>query len=367
MRELEPCEICGAAHDPEELIEFGGMQLCGDCIDTSTIVCDRCGARIWRENNAGDSDTFLCQRCYDEAYHTCAYCERIIRNVDTYFEDDDTPVCQDCYRERSSRYAVQAYGYKPEPVFFGQGERYFGIELEIDGGGESDNNARTLMEIANADEEHIYIKHDGSLDDGMEIVTHPMTLDYHLTQMPWAEVLKKARELGYTSHTARTCGAHFHISRSSFGDTEEEQEEVIARILYFVEKHWEELLKFSRRTQRQVEQWANRYGFHGEPIKILEHAKKGFSGVRYTAVNLTNAATIEFRLFRGTLKYNTFIATLQLVNRICDCAVCLSDDELKQMSWTTFAAGCTQYPELVQYLKERRLFVNDPVEVEAEV
>lgn len=44
---------------------------------------------------------------------------------------------------------------------------------------------------------------------------------------------------------------------------------------------------------------------------MLEHVKKGH-GSRYTCVNLTNADTIEFRMFRGTLKLNTLIATLQL-------------------------------------------------------
>lgn len=367
MRDLEPCGLCHELHDPEELIEFGGMQLCSDCLDNATIACDRCGARVFREENAGDNDTFLCQSCYDNYYTTCSHCERVIREEDAHYEDDDTPLCYDCHCQRMNRYTIQPYGYKPEPIFYGDDERYYGIELEIDEGGESDENARKLLEIANSDEPRLYAKHDGSLNDGCELVSHPLSLSYHMNQMPWAAVLAKARELGYTSHQARTCGLHVHINRSAFGDTVEEQEKVIARILYFVEKHWEELLKFSRRTQRQVEQWANRYGFHGEPIKILEHAKKGFSGVRYTAVNLTNAATIEFRLFRGTLKYNTFIATLQLVNRICDCAICLSDNELKAMSWTTFVAGCAHYPELVQYLKERRLYVNEPVEMEAEV
>lgn len=47
-------------------------------------------------------------------------------------------------------------------------------------------------------------------------------------------------------------------------------------------------------------------------------------------------------------------------------ALFLSDDEIKAMSWTTFVSGCTA-PELVQYLKERRLYVNDPVESEGEV
>lgn len=71
-------------------------------------------------------------------------------------------------------------------------------------------------------------------------------------------------------------------------------------------------------------------------------------------------------MFRGTLKYNTLIATLQLVNRVCDVAIHLSDEELKAMSWLDFASGCTQ-PELVRYLKERGLYVNEPVEAEAEV
>ena len=63
----------------------------------------------------------------------------------------------------------------------------------------------------------------------------------------------------------------------------------------------------------------------------------------------------------------TLIATLQLIDRICDCAVNLDDEEIKDLSWTTFASGCAHLPELVQYLKERRLYVNEPVVSDAEV
>ena len=45
----------------------------------------------------------------------------------------------------------------------------------------------------------------------------------------------------------------------------------------------------------------------------------------------------------------------------------LSDEELQNLSWSTFVAGCTQYPELVLYLKERRLYVNEPVQADQEV
>lgn len=83
-------------------------------------------------------------------------------------------------------------------------------------------------------------------------------------------------------------------------------------------------------------------------------------------VNLTNYDTIEFRMFRGTLKLNTLIATLQMVDRICEVALYLSDQGMQGLTWAVFVSGCTA-PELVQYLKERRLYINEPVAVPEEV
>lgn len=345
--------------------------LCERCAEEETMLCSHCGERIYRNDNAGDEDTPLCQSCYDRSYLTCDHCGRIIHEEDAYYasndEERDYPLCYACRNIRNKNNAIQDYYFKPEPLFHGDGPRYFGVELEIDGAGEYDDNARELMEIANkAGTENLYCKHDGSLDEGFELVTHPMTLEYHCNEMPWLRVMQKAVSLGYTSHQTRTCGLHVHISRKAFGDTEEEQDTVIARILFFVEKNWEELLKFSRRTPRQLERWAARYGYKDQPKELLDHAKKGYHGGRYTCVNLTNDATIEFRIFRGTLKYNTLIATLQLLDRICDVALSLSDEQIKAMSWTTFVSGCTE-PELVQYLKERRLYVNEPIESEGEI
>ena len=199
----------------------------------------------------------------------------------------------------------------------------------------------------------------------MEIVTHPMSLDFHVHQMPWAALLDKAKAMGYRSHLANTCGLHIHVNRTAFGETEEDQEAVIGRILYFFEKHWGELLRFSRRTQKQLERWADRYGLREQPKQVLDEAKG--SHERYTAVNLMNRYTIEIRLFRGTLKLNTIFAVLQLVDHICDIAVSLSDEEIKDLSWTTFVSGCAYLPELVQDLKERRLYIHEPVTAEAEV
>jgi hypothetical protein len=38
------------------------------------VLCARCGERIWRDENAGDDETPLCQSCYDHCYLSCADC-----------------------------------------------------------------------------------------------------------------------------------------------------------------------------------------------------------------------------------------------------------------------------------------------------
>ena len=367
LKEKRMCDICGQSHPLSELTEFDGVLLCESCYRTETVVCERCGTRIWTDDNEGDSETPLCGRCYDRYYTTCTDCGRTIHQDDAYYIDEDSAEarCYSCHCHHTEHRVIHDYYYKPDPIFYGKGKRYFGVELEIDGAGESNANAEKILQIANRGHELMYAKHDGSLSEGIELVTFPLTSDFHLFEMPWAEVLEAARKMGYLSHDTNSCGLHVHVNRTAFGETEEEQEAVIARILYFFEKHWEELLKFSRRTQKQLRRWADRYGLKEHPKQVLDIAKG--SQERYMCVNLTNYHTVEFRMFRGTLKLNTLIATLQLLDRICDVAIILSDDELKDLSWTTFVAGCAHLPELVQYLQERRIYINEPVISDAEV
>lgn len=348
---------------------FDGQELCETCYDELTACCERCGERIWLDDNAGNNEIVLCDDCYDDHYTRCAHCGCLLSQSDAYYEDDDedseTPYCADCYSRYADEHAIHSYGYKPVPIFYGEGPRYFGIELEVDDGGKLSSNAIRILNIANREQSLAYIKTDGSLDDGLEIVTHPMSRTFHEQQMPWEEILCACIDMGYLSHRAGTCGLHLHVNRTSFGETEEQQDVCISRVMYFVERFWQELLRFSRRTERQVQRWAARYGYKDKPMDILDHAKKGYSN-RYSCVNITNLDTIEFRIFRGTLKYNTLIATLQMVDKICEVAICLSDEELAALSWPEFVSGIDsdKNTALITYLKERRLYVNEPIAVE---
>ncbi len=295
------CSCCGATIETDDYYTFEGGILCDDCYHSETVVCEHCGDRIWADDNAGSDSMPLCNSCYDDYYTTCECCGRIIhRDYANYDDDDDYAYCDRCYEERQNS-SIHEYNYKPEPIFYGDSKRYFGVELEIDEGGKNGDNADTILGIGNRVAEHIYIKSDGSLSDGMEIVTHPMSLKYHKDKMPWAEIMRSAIHMDYRSHKTSTCGLHIHVNRTAFGSTREAQDECISRVLYFVEHHWLELLKFSRRTEYQMNRWAARYGYKNSPKEILEDAKKGCNG-RYACVNITNYHTIELGLKKQLCK-----------------------------------------------------------------
>ena len=371
MRENEEqtytCSECGAVVNEENLHTFGEHMLCDECLERLTVTCDNCGRRIWRTDAECDSYTALCSHCYEYHYTSCEHCGRLIEcDSANYDEDDDFPYCDECYRELQES-AIKPYNYKPEPTFYGSGDLFYGIELEVDKGGEQSDYAETILNIANKDNNYLYAKHDGSIDDGFELVSHPMTLEYHTNTMNWSDVMEMALSLGYRSHQTYTCGLHIHVNRNAFGKDYDTQEDAISRIVHFVEMHWNELLKFSRRTEANMNRWASRYGIANTAKDTYKNAKAKHCG-RYVAVNLENYATIEFRLFRGTLKYKTFLATLQLVDEICNLAIKLSDKELESMSWSDFVGQIdSDKSELIEYLKAKRLYVNEPVEIETEV
>ncbi len=370
MRENEEqtyaCSECGAVVDEENLHTFGEHMLCDECLERLPATCDNCGRRIWRTDAECDSYTALCSHCYEYHYTSCEHCGRLIEcDCANYDEDDDFPYCDECYREIQES-AIKPYNYKPEPIFYGSGDLFYGIELEIDKGGERNDYAESILNVANKDNNYLYAKHDGSIDDGFEIVSHPMTLEYHTNTMNWSDVMEMALSLGYRSHQTYTCGLHIHVNRNAFGENYDTQEDAISRIVHFVEMHWNELLKFSRRTEANMDRWASRYGIANTAKDTYKNAKTKHCG-RYVAVNLENYATIEFRLFRGTLKYKTFLATLQLVDEICSLALKLSDKELESMSWSDFVGRIdSDKSELIEYLKAKRLYVNEPLDISSE-
>ena len=362
MPEQILCHFCKAKLNESEVYEFDDTIMCFHCLEDMTTICECCMERIWRDEAEGGNTHTLCRYCYENNYVNCSECGRLIHNDDAHYTDDsDEPYCQDCY-DKMYNESIHDYYYKPSPIFYGgEGSLFMGIELEIDEAGEDSYNAQQIVDIANRHNERIYCKHDGSLDDGFEIVSHPMTLEFHQNEMNWKEILAKAINLGYTSHNAGSCGLHIHCNRNFFGSDENEQEIAIGRVVYLTERFWNELVKFSRRTTGSLNRWAAKYATISETVAETYQKAKDKDMGRYVAVNLSNYSTIEFRMFRGTLKYETFIATIQLVDEICRTAVRLCDFEMENLSWSEFVQQIDRETktELIAYLKSRRLYVNE--------
>jgi hypothetical protein len=363
------CEECGEYHENDKMIDVGEWYeykwICETCLEEAYTYCDHCNEYRPNENmthcdwcgdwiceNCSHTDcnnTTLCPNCYESCY-ICEDCRCFIDSDNSYYNEyDGCTYCESCYNN-SNHGAINDYSYKPDPEFYGSTEnnRFFGVELEVDKGNYCQNTAETIT----SNNEEIYCKLDGSLDDGFEIVSHPCTLDYHLNSLDWKEIMRTCLNNDFESHTAGTCGLHVHISREAFGESEQEQELNIAKLIYLFEKFWSQIKTFSRRTEEQINNWASNYGLTTMDQAITEvKNKKG----RYFAVNLKNAHTIEIRIFRGTLKYNTFAATLQFINLLLDAITAGTIADIQSLTWEEIVKGAKEYTELTEYFKQRKL------------
>ena len=113
---------------------------------------------------------------------------------------------------------IHDYSYKPLPIFHAVDNdpdvdrfMFMGTELEVEDR-ECHNGGAQIVEDALGN--LVYCKHDGSLNNGFEIVTHPMTLAY-VHQLDWS-FTEKLIQTGHRSWDTDTCGIHIHVDRRAF-------------------------------------------------------------------------------------------------------------------------------------------------------
>ena len=156
--------------------------------------------------------------------------------------------------------------------------------------------------------------------------------------------------------------------------TDAERDETIRKVQVIFVMYAAELTRFSRRTRSRLDQWApfRSFGVSPESIRATDGdtlASWAGSSVpthaydhddRYAAVNVLNRATVEIRIFRGTLKRDTLIAAIQIVSNIFEYAMTHTWDELRTSTWADVAAY-KPYKELVNYMIARGLLAAEDV------
>jgi hypothetical protein len=358
---LSNCEICGGPLDPSQLFIVDGAVACKKCFE-HLPTCKNCGETHLKTNLKNG----LCEGCAI-SFKKCPTCGNVydIRKYKTVILDEKE-YCDSCLGTYLGAHNIhfQQYSYKPTPCFFGDKEtangRFFGVELEMD------NSPRRKEFMALSYCEEIYYKPDGSLSCGVEVVTHPATLEYHMRELPWDRILSAAKRCGFKSHTGTsgdgsgaspTCGLHIHVSKEAFGQTTAKRDSNEAKILVLFDKFWPQLAVFSRRDPRSLERWAKHYAnfdvSNDQMTDIIKRAK-GECG-KYSAVNLgaNSGATVEFRLFRGTTNKETILASIQLLDLMFD-AMALPTKRVHTMTWDEFILSGEKYAEFTNYIARLR-------------
>lgn len=109
--------------------------------------------------------------------------------------DDDCDDCDDSdYAEvHDAESYIKDPSFKPVPMMHGEGPLYLGMELELEVGEGGRGDCAYLADGWLADLG--YLKEDGSLDDGFEIVTQPMSFTWAMENFPW-RMLRDLRDCG---------------------------------------------------------------------------------------------------------------------------------------------------------------------------
>lgn len=304
------CERCDGSFlaDDLETVHIGrrrSQQWCEACRDHS-FCCADCGDR-YDDDCAGLGRNCLeetvCPLCA-ESYFRCEGCDNTCHNDD--YGDDG--YCESCSRDDENG-PIHEYGYQPTAVYHGDdgkpcsrldyGGLFFGVELEVEVSSRYDRTEKA-EEAKDLLGDWCYLKHDGSLDDGFEIVSHPGTFRHH--QTAWNAFFAD-RPKGLKSFDTTTCGLHIHVSRRPLTSLQ------ISKIVCFA---------CSEANAEFVKRVAGRgpNSFCKVQKKKLGTAHQDGSYDRYQAVNVSPSKTIEFRLFKGTLKRESFLRAIEFAHAL---------------------------------------------------
>ena len=325
---------------------------CVDCGNDWAERCDSCQSAIhpddWVEDE-DDEDAILCRSCAHDR-------ERITREID--LDDRGASPIRSYSNKRSSR--LKPLGKRRA------GEHYFGVELEtVVRTNSSEGLWRTGRAILRSiGQDFATLKEDGSLGGtGIEIVSARATMAEHRKR--WATICDDERPDLLVAYDDNRCGLHVHVGRERLSKLQ------IGRIVQFVNDPSNEPLVVSV-AQRDKNSYCRRYE------KPLKRRRQGTSAVgrphydtppateaydRYDAINLCNEHTIEFRIFRATLRYASLVKSLDFVDalvRFCGPAGA-SFDELTTKSFLVWLRGRKlDYPYLWAWLASpARGFVRD--------
>lgn len=327
----------------EDSSEFGFNGSRGVVCDDCARLCPSCDSMFNINSGAShayhDGDSY-CARCTRDEWRVCNHCDDWTHDDDMAYANNIGRICQHCLEnyywwcescdeyhgdndECSNHGLINDYSYRPTPIFYHTEEEldnarvktkirnnvvrrarqmtYMGFELEVES--MSRDKFRDGAELFQDIEDLVYLKTDGSLNNGFEIVSHPMTLDWFMANFPF-EKLEELKSLDFEGWNVSSAGLHVHVSKDAFNG--------IAAEAKFVCLIHNNANLFESLAGRSGSRWSQ---FDNGNTKDLRRKLLHMVGSdRYSAVNMNNQNTLEVRIFKSSLKPERLQMALQLVD-----------------------------------------------------
>lgn len=324
-----------------------GKYVCLPCFNSHYSKCEHCQYGFRRNDIRVHEGHSYCVFCYDRMF-VCVGC-RIRQFAENYC---DAGLCRVCYDEE--RRIINPDHLAKAPLEFqGQGPHYYGIELEVECDEKLDRRANYARQILATFNGFAIVKHDGSLKcpktgkiTGFEIVTVPASRRAQMDK--WNLFFDKLPK-GLRSYDTKTCGLHIHCARKPLSLL------TIGKMLLFVNR--KENTKFitniAGRSPNTYCQIRN---------KTYKDAKPRPQD-RYEALNLANKGTVEFRIFRGTLKRESLFKSLEfcdaLIHFCGDCCYSVLDSQRVDKFIEYVKLNSKEWPHLWAFISARWLGVEN--------
>ena len=337
------CVNCDDIHHMDDCtIVYGGDKVCEDCIDEDYVYSELMNEYIRNDDCFYYTDD---QGYYGNPVHECCrdnFGWQSDVSGNWYSDDKEPLVTADDYRyvegEEDDLYwceheeewyysesnmpegLIRGYHSRPDLKFFGEGPKYFGLELECDGSCAKGTDT-DVLHIFEGHMDRFYFNSDGSLSHGFEAITHPMSPS-EMLKMDWEQIAERM-ERRYYDNDRDTAGIHIHISRRFFKD-----EKNIGRLVRMFSENYRDMVKFAQRPSFSAERWADRVGGSSRQYAI-DWYQNAYRAGRYTAVNLRNDETVEIRLFHSLPDSKHIKSCIQLVDVLSD----MANIDRYQFSW----------------------------------
>lgn len=275
------------------------------------FTCDDCN---WLELTddghwAYDGDRQICDCCTSDNYTWSDHQDTYISNEDweeeqeqLREEEEDDSVIGDYHSSKRILSRIpSAFDDRKTPVLLGME-----LEMEVRSGDREElaESLHTVLSITPEGHRYMALEHDGSLNHGFEMVTGYTGLDVHAKQLQHF----KNPVRGLKSHDTQTCGLHVHVCKKGMSLFH-----AVKMVLFINDSGNQRLIRsIARRDSSRYSQVKNKKaGYEWLKSAKSENNLQYLNADRYEALNFQNSKTVEFRMFKGTLRYETIMACLE--------------------------------------------------------